>query len=157
MVFTTWLWGRPEFVHLGRLGGPGGQKTPSKRWGASCLIFRTGETGRQGRPDSKNQRFPVPKPCIEKPSVRLADASSLCNRRCPGATCPCPLPERGCRMLPPEILRIRLCLVALELRIQKYNSCFGRFGTVSGRNWPGTRSNGSGSTHVIKTHLKANP
>ncbi len=38
-VFDAWFWGRPEIVDVWGLGGPGGSKKHSKRWGAKPPTF----------------------------------------------------------------------------------------------------------------------
>ena len=50
-VFNTWFLGRPEIVDFWGLGGPGGPKNHSKRWGASPPTFWNGLWGRWGRPE----------------------------------------------------------------------------------------------------------
>jgi hypothetical protein len=48
--FYTCFLGRPEIVDVGGLGGPGGPKQHSERWGASPPIFWIGVLGPPGPP-----------------------------------------------------------------------------------------------------------
>ncbi len=66
-VFKTGFLGRPEIVDFWGLGGLGGPKNPSRRWGASPLP----PFGCRGRPGLKNQRFPAgPKTRYKKPKCK---------------------------------------------------------------------------------------
>ena len=53
------------------LGGPGGPKNHSRRWGAKPSTFWHGFLGRRGRPDAQDRRYPAgPKTMYKKTKCR---------------------------------------------------------------------------------------
>ncbi len=52
--FNAWLFGRPEIADFWGLGGPGGPKHHSKRWGAKPPTLWNGFWRRRGRQNPKN-------------------------------------------------------------------------------------------------------
>jgi hypothetical protein len=70
LFFYIWFLGRPEIVEFWGLGGPGGPRNHSRRWGAtpppSGVVFGAAGAAQTSQIDDFP---PVPNSCIKNPSV----------------------------------------------------------------------------------------